>query len=68
MVEALLSNPALKVEGVALSAGFGEVAAFSRAFKRWTGSSPTQYRRRLARTRSTARSTAHRQAGARAAR
>jgi AraC-like DNA-binding protein len=55
MVEALLSNPALKVEAVALSAGFGEVAAFSRAFKRRTGSSPTQYRRRLARQPTTTR-------------
>lgn len=66
-VEALLSNPALKVEAVALSAGFGEVAAFCRAFKRWTGSSPTQYRGRLKQPRSTAR-TGHRQPGTRAAR
>jgi AraC-like DNA-binding protein len=50
-VEALLSNSTLKVDAVARSVGFGEMAAFSRAFKRWTGSSPTQYRRRLAQAR-----------------
>jgi AraC-like DNA-binding protein len=48
VVEALLSNPALKVEAVGLSAGFGDAAAFSKAFKRRTGCSPTQYRQRLA--------------------
>lgn len=66
-VKALLSNRALKVEAVALSSGFGEVAAFSRAFKRWTGSSPTQYRGRLQQPRSTAR-TGHRQPSTHAAR
>jgi AraC-like DNA-binding protein len=50
VVEALLSNSVLKVEAIALSVGFGEVAAFSKAFKRWTGCSPTVYRRRLAAT------------------
>ena len=48
VVDALLSNPSLKVEAVALSVGFGEVAAFSKAFKRRAGCSPTQYRERLA--------------------
>lgn len=46
-VEALLSNRVLKVEAVALSVGFADVAAFSSAFKRWAGTSPTQYRERL---------------------
>ena len=46
-VEALLSNPVLKVETVALNVGFADVAGFSNAFKRRTGTSPTQYRERL---------------------
>jgi AraC-like DNA-binding protein len=29
--------------------GYSEVSAFNRAFKRWTGSTPTDYRRRLPR-------------------
>jgi AraC-like DNA-binding protein len=48
VVEALLSNPMLKVESVALSVGFGDVAAFSKAFKRSESCSPTEYRQRLA--------------------
>jgi AraC-like DNA-binding protein len=47
VVEALLANPALKIEAVALSAGFADVAAFSKAFKRWAGCSATLYRKRL---------------------
>jgi transcriptional regulator GlxA family with amidase domain len=46
MGAALLANPSLKVEVVALSTGFADVAAFSKAFKRWTGRSATQYRDR----------------------
>ncbi len=45
---ALLSNHGLKVEAVAHSVGFAEVAAFSRAFTRWVGHSPTRYRDRIA--------------------
>jgi AraC-like DNA-binding protein len=37
LVEALLSNPALKLDTVARSVGFGDLAAFSKAFRRWTG-------------------------------
>jgi AraC-like DNA-binding protein len=48
VVEALLSNPMLKVESVALSVGFGDVAAFSKAFKRSEGCTPTAFRQRLA--------------------
>lgn len=47
VVEALLSNPSLKIEAVALSTGFGDLAAFSKAFKRWAGCTPTTWRRRL---------------------
>lgn len=42
---ALLGNPALKLEAIALSVGFGDLAAFSKAFKRRMGTSPAHYRR-----------------------
>jgi len=57
VVEALLSNRLLTVEAVALSVGFADVAAFSNAFKRWAGTSPTQYRQRLVARASGARRT-----------
>ena len=44
VVEALLGNPSLTVEAVALSVGFGDVAALSKAFKRWAGRSPASFR------------------------
>jgi AraC-like DNA-binding protein len=50
-VEALLSNPSLKIEAIALSVGFSDVAAFSKAFRRWRGRPPTHYREALARAR-----------------
>src|SRR5262249_23108911 len=43
-VEALLSNPALNMEAIALSVGFSDVAAFSKAFRRRRGLPPTRYR------------------------
>ena len=48
VVEALLSNPSIKVEAVALSVGFADAAAFSTAFRRWAGCPPARYRARLA--------------------
>src|SRR5262249_26185786 len=57
VVEALLSNRMLTVEAVALSVGFADVAAFSNAFKRWAGTSPTEYRERLVARASGARRT-----------
>jgi AraC-like DNA-binding protein len=48
LVEALLSNPALKLDAVALSVGFGDLTAFSKAFRRWTGCTPARYRTQLA--------------------
>jgi transcriptional regulator GlxA family with amidase domain len=42
--EVLLSNPSLKIEAVALSVGFSNVAAFSKAFQRSKGYRPTRYR------------------------
>ncbi len=40
-----LRDPDRTLEDVAASAGFTDVAAFARAFKRWTGAPPGQYRR-----------------------
>jgi len=44
---ALLSNQSLKIGAVAQSVGFVETASFTRAFSRWSGSSPARYRQRL---------------------
>jgi AraC-like DNA-binding protein len=46
IVEALLTNPELTVGTIGLSVGFADTAAFSRAFKRWSGRSPGEHRRR----------------------
>ncbi len=40
----LLDNPEIPVATVAEQTGFSETAAFSRAFKKWTGLTPAQYR------------------------
>jgi AraC-like DNA-binding protein len=40
----LLSNSALPLAEVAFRLGFSDVATFSRAFKRWTGMPPGQWR------------------------
>jgi AraC-like DNA-binding protein len=42
----LLDNSRLSIERIAESLGFAETASFSRAFKRWKGLSPLQFRRR----------------------
>jgi AraC-like DNA-binding protein len=42
----LLGTTGLTVAEVADRLGYSEVAAFSRAFKLWTGASPKTYRRR----------------------
>ncbi|MGE4404643.1 AraC family transcriptional regulator [Pseudomonas sp.] len=41
----LLGNEHLSVQEVAEQSGFAEVAAFCRAFKRWTGQPPAQWRK-----------------------
>ncbi len=52
IAQALLTNRALKVEAIAQSVGFAEVASFSKAFTRWLGYSPSRYREHLDRKRS----------------
>lgn len=41
----LLANPRRSLDEVAAQAGYGNLRSFRRAFKRWTGLSPGQYRR-----------------------
>jgi len=43
-----MENPALGLAEIAFLCGFSEPAAFTRAFRRWTGSAPRDYRRRSA--------------------
>jgi AraC-like DNA-binding protein len=42
----LLRNTTETVSEIAFQAGFSEQSAFNRAFKRWTGQSPLEYRKR----------------------
>ncbi len=42
----LLDNHRLTTTDVALASGFGGSSQFARAFRHWTGISPTEYRRR----------------------
>lgn len=40
-----LRQPGVSVTEVAFLLGFTDVSNFTRAFKRWTGASPTRFRR-----------------------
>ena len=40
----ILADPRHSVQDAAYALGFGTPAAFSRAFKRWTGMAPSAYR------------------------
>jgi AraC-like DNA-binding protein len=44
-----LAMPTLDVKEIAFLLGYSETAAFSRAFRRWSGHSPLQYRESLVR-------------------
>lgn len=41
----LLTDPRNKLTDIALRLGYSEVSAFNRAFKRWTNSTPLNFRR-----------------------
>ncbi len=41
----LLRSPAMSVDDVADRVGYSDIANFTRAFRRWTGMTPTAYRR-----------------------
>jgi AraC-like DNA-binding protein len=43
----LLREPSLSVKRIALQLGFDEPSSFSRAYKRWSGMSPAQFREQL---------------------
>ncbi len=42
---ALVADAAGTLEGISQRLGYAEASCFARAFKRWTGQSPTQFRR-----------------------
>jgi AraC family transcriptional regulator len=42
----LLRDPALSVTQIGIQSGFRETSSFTRAFRRFTGVTPTEYRRR----------------------
>lgn len=43
----LLRNPELTLQGVAVELGFSDLTAFHRAFRRWSGRTPGEYRAAL---------------------
>jgi AraC-like DNA-binding protein len=43
----LLASPRLSLEEIAERAGYSDVTNFTRAFRRWTGTTPAAYRRSL---------------------
>jgi AraC-like DNA-binding protein len=42
-----IENPVNRMSDIAFLIGFSEQSAFSRAFKKWTGKSPVEYRNSL---------------------
>lgn len=48
LAERYLAEPALDLTDLAFLLGYSEQSAFQRAYKRWTGQTPGEYRRRLA--------------------
>jgi AraC-like DNA-binding protein len=43
----LMADPALSIEEIAQAVGFSGVRSFRRAFKRWSGQSPSEYRKAM---------------------
>jgi AraC-like DNA-binding protein len=46
LAEGYIQDPSLPISEIGFLLGFSELSGFSRAFKRWTGASPTAYRDR----------------------
>jgi AraC-like DNA-binding protein len=46
---AYLSESGWSITEIAFSLGFADMSSFSRAFRRWTGTSPSEYAASLAR-------------------
>jgi AraC-like DNA-binding protein len=44
LAETLLARPDLTIEAVAVLVGYAETRGFDRAFRRWTGKTPTAFR------------------------
>ena len=49
MAQAYLADDQISISEVSYLLGFSEQSAFQRAFKRWTGSTPVQFRKTTAR-------------------
>lgn len=47
MADQLLSSTTMKIEEMAVHLGYADTASFTRAFRRWHGTSPGQYRDRF---------------------
>ncbi len=47
MAEGYLKNPAFTISDISYALGFSEPVAFHTAFKKWTGQTPGQYRKRF---------------------
>lgn len=44
LAQQLLASPDISATEVGLACGFGDASAFTRAFRRWTGTTPSDYR------------------------